>query len=140
MTEDEYDRHLDTVIAAVAAGELLTADQIAERLVPAHPLNSKVFKTLKNIKQGITVMALEKALAKKAVRDNYDGKIKDLLGVCPQTERQMISAFITHGQYRANYACEFTDPTGKLVKRENLLRDIQLTAADLRLTKKSRWN
>jgi hypothetical protein len=136
MTEDEYEQHLDAVIAAIAAGELPSAEQIATQMLPDHPKNSKVLKALKNLKQGITVTALEKALAKKAVRDNYDGKIKDLLGVCPQTERQMVSAFITHGQYRANYACEFIDPTGKLVKREDLLRDIQLTAADLRLTKK----
>lgn len=136
MTEDEYGDYLDKVIAKIATGELRTADQVAEKMIPDHVRNLKVFQALRNQKGGVTVLQLEKALARKAKHDSYEEKIHAHLGMDPQTEREMVACFITHGGYTCNFACEFIDPAGKPQKREQLLRDIQLTAADLRLTKK----
>jgi hypothetical protein len=124
MTEDEYEAHLDSVIAAIATAELVTAAQIAAKMLPDHLKNIKVFQALKSLRSGVTPVQLEKAHTKKAAQDLHDNKIKDLLGVCPTTEREMIAAFIAQGQYTANYACEFVDPNGKLAKREDLLRTL----------------
>ena len=143
MTDQEYDDYLDTLLAALAKGEIMSPDQLAARMHPGHRLNQKVFAALLHTKvRGITALQLEKALDRRqreadaeALAAHYREQTKELLGCQIKTQREMVAAFIARN-YTANYACEFTDVDGNLKPRGDLLHDIQLTAADLRLTKK----
>ncbi len=143
MTEDEYGKHLDALIATLAGGTYMDPDTMAEKMVVGHKANAKVFVALRNMpKCGVTAAKLETALKRKARNDSAaeaaaerDARMQTILGCRPDTERAMVAAFLAQGNYEANFGGQFTRD-GEVVPKNDLLIDIQLTAADLRLNHK----
>ena len=143
MTEDEYGKHLDALIATLAGGTYMDPDTMAEKMVVGHKANAKVFVALRNMpKCGVTAAKLETALKRKARNNSAaeaaaerDARMQAILGCRPDTERAMVAAFLAQGNYQANFGGQFTRD-GEVVPKNDLLIDIQLTAADLRLNHK----
>lgn len=144
MTEQEYEVHLTALIADFATNpqNYLTPDQVAAKLHPFHPANQRALLAAKNTLK-IPPSRLEAALVRKAKAEQklaeeaaHQQKVQDMLGASPQTEREFVKAFLASQGYQITFAGDFITAKHELVGVDVLLPDIQLTAADLGLTRK----
>jgi Virulence-associated protein E-like domain len=140
MTDDEYKNYIDRVILEIAEHpDHQTADRIAARLVVPHPENDRVMLIAKTTCK-ITPTQFDAALNRRRKAQESEAQAavlrtrnETLVGCNPSTEREFVAAMVR--DLTMDYGRTFADADGHKQDIETVLRNIQLTAADLGLTK-----
>jgi hypothetical protein len=140
MTDDDYKTYIDSLILDIVEHpDYQTADRIAARLVVPHPENDRVMLIAKTACK-ITPTQFDAALNRRRKAQESEAhaavlskRNEALVGCNPSTEREFVAAMVR--DLTMDYGRTFTDADGNKQDIDTVLRNIQLTAADLGLTK-----